>query len=245
MFTKPSKIIGWVFALFFIMVALKPYYFLDKEIYWHIEEIIDTYFFYALLFAFTVFVADLWRDSYEKFEKNCLSYYQKGEWINDDYKNIYINRNRNAFLWILTNLMAILGVLVGLIFMIYLGAYAIDIYNLIKTNHTLLNVPIFILGMAVFILVFYALIFLVAIIPLTTFVYPIIKITEKYPLLKISLVWNSFIDASDSYRRAEKFLSNKDSLREAQSALIEFNKKQNEIYKLGLAEYDRFNEKKS
>jgi hypothetical protein len=234
MFTKPSKIIGWVFALFFIVVALKPYYFLDKEMYWHIDEIIDTYFFYALLFAFTVFVADLWRDSYEKFEKNCLSYYQKGEWINDDYKNIFLNKNSNAFIWIIGKIFYLFAIFGMLVLWAYSALLASDLYDIIKTNYTIINIPIFIIGTMIYVTMLCG-VYLGTVIVCG---YPFIFLLNKYPNTKLAIAFKN-------YNKADDFLSNQKSLEDARNALIEFNKKQNEIYKLGLAEYNRFNEKKS
>ena len=68
--------------------------------------------------------------------------------------------------------------------------------------------------------------------------YPFIFLLNKYPNTKLAIAFKN-------YNKADDFLSNQKSLEDARNALIEFNKKQNEIYKLGLAEYNRFNEKKS
>jgi hypothetical protein len=235
MFTKPSKIIGWTVAFLFLLVAFQPYYFfMDKRSFLQIQNSVYTYFLYAVLFAIVVWIADLWRDSYEKFERTCLSYYQKGEWINDDYKNVFLHKNANAFFWILGKMFNLSVLCGGLVLFAYSASLASDLYALIKTSYTIINIPIFIIGTMIYMAIWCGVIFGFVIVC----VYPFTFLVKKYPNTKLAI-------AFENYNKAADFLSNQNKLKEAHNKLVEFNREQSEIFKLGLAEYNRFNEKKS
>ncbi len=229
MFTKPSKIIGWTVTFLFVVLAFKPYYFfLDKKSYWQIEDFINNYFLYVVLFAIAIWIADLWRDSYEKFEKTCLSYYQKGDWINDDYKNIFLHKNTNAFIWILRKILYLFGIFGMLVLWAYSASLASDLYGIIKTNYTTINVPIFIIGTMVYVIILCG-VYLCAVV---VCVYPFIFLVKKYPNTKLAIAFKN-------YNKAEEFLSNQNKLKEAKNQIVEFNRKQNEIFNLGLAEFNK------
>lgn len=235
MFTKPSKIIGWTVTFLFVVLAFKPYYFfLDKKSYWQIEDFINNYFLYVVLFALAVWIADLWRDSYEKFEKTCLSYYQKGDWINEDYKNIFLHKNTNAFIWILGKILYLFAIFGGLVLWAYSASFASDLYAIIKTNYTIINIPILFIGCMIYVIILGGVYFGFVMVC----VYPFTFLVKKYPNTKLAI-------AFENYNKAVDFLSNQNKLKEAHNKLIEFNREQSEIFKLGLSEYNRFNEKKS
>lgn len=229
MFTKPSKILGWMFTIFFVLAGLKFYkFFVDKKLYWEIERIVDTFFIYVLLFTIAVYLADLWRDSYEKFEKNCLNYCYKGKWLNDEYKNVYLSRNSNAFIWILEKVIFVLAAFVALILFASSMQIASYVYSFFKTSYTLINVPIFFVGIMLYVLLLNAIFLGSAYVS----IFVLKKFIEKYPNSKIANLIKNYIDA-------KKFLSDQSKLKDAQNALIEFNKKQEEIFKLGLVEYSK------
>jgi hypothetical protein len=225
MFIKPSKITGWVFAIFIMLVAFKPYYFfVEKKLYEQINDFINTYFLYLFIFFLGVWLADLWRGSYEKFERNCLNYCLKGNWLNDEYKNVYVNRNRHVLIWTLSKMSILLCICMGLILWAYSASFASNLYSIVKTNYRIINTPVFLIGIMIYVMLLNA--------PFLLCVFFYNKFMDKYLNSKLAI-------SIKNYNDAKKFLSDQNKLNEARDELVKFNRKQDEIFNLGLVEYKK------